>query len=140
MCIPAPFLRPEVTTKPQVLGAHSVASHKLLQPRLLCRFQFNKHVPSGAVTGGRVGTQDVCDPALRTALGEPDDKKIRSLEEGLALPFTETVWFPDLPICEVIALTAVFLCTRNVASGVRTGKTPELRPSRAPCVLGSFLA
>lgn len=47
----------------------------------MSQIQFNKHVPSGAVTGGRVGTQDACDPALRSAQGEPDDKK-KHREEG----------------------------------------------------------
>lgn len=73
MCTPALFLRPERATKPPVLGAHSVASCKLLQSRLISQIWFNKHGLSGVVTGGRVGTQDACDPALRTAQGESDD-------------------------------------------------------------------
>lgn len=72
MCILALFIRPEMTPKPPVLGEHGVASRKLLQPRLMLQIQFNKHVPSGTVTGGRVGTQDARDPALRTAQGEPE--------------------------------------------------------------------
>lgn len=63
MCISALFLRPETAMKPPVLGAHSVASRKLLQPRLMPQIQFNKHVPSGTMTGGRVGTQDARDSA-----------------------------------------------------------------------------
>lgn len=78
MCTPALFLRPERATKPPVLGAHSVASHKLLQPRLMSHIRFNKHGLFGAVTGVRVGTQDACDTAPRTAQGESDNKKIRS--------------------------------------------------------------
>lgn len=63
MCISALFLRPEMAMEPPVLGAHSVASCKLLQLRPVPQIQFNKHVLSGTVTGGRVGTQDARDLA-----------------------------------------------------------------------------
>lgn len=69
MCISALFLRPEMAMKSSVLGAHGVTSRKLLQPRLVPQIQFNKHVPSGTVTGGRLGTQDACDSAPKDCSG-----------------------------------------------------------------------
>lgn len=147
---PSLLSQSKVTTKPPVLGAYSVASCKLLQPRLMSQIQFNKHVPSDPVTGGRVGTQDARDPALRTAQGEPDDRKVRSTvgKHRLPLLFTVTVWFPDLPIyvcghCPHTLKGHHSFCPppnnfspRHHPScaqcSVRAGKTSGLRPSRVP--------
>lgn len=98
MCILALFLRPEMTPKPPVLEEHGVASRKLLQPRLMLQIQFNKHVPSGTVTGGRVGPQDARDPALRTAQGEPDDRKVRSTGRRASSTFRCDCQVPSPPV------------------------------------------
>lgn len=52
-----------------------------------------------------MGTQDARDPALRSAQGEPDDKKKHREEGGLPPPFTVTVRFLGLPIREVMGIT-----------------------------------